>query len=200
VRAASSPAWPATTRSAGHGGGPDPDIIYATIRDGVTPAAAHAAIVRAIAEYPNVELLSRDEVSRRAAASIDPALRLYYSLFGLMILVALFGIANTQTLSVLERVRETGLLRAIGMDRRQVRSMIRWEATAIAGAGTALGLGLGAFLGWATMRALGQPAGSVPVGSLLVCAVAAVLAAALVTVPPARRAARVDPLHALATE
>jgi putative ABC transport system permease protein len=111
-----------------------------------------------------------------------------------MILVALFGIANTQTLPVFERVREIGLLRAVGMDRRQVRSMIRWEAATIAGAGATLGLGLGAFLGWATTRALGQPAGGVPADLLLACAVAAVLAATLATALPARRAAPRRPL------
>ena len=88
---------------------------------------------------------------------IDPALRLYYSLLGLTVVIALFGIVNTQALHILERVRELGLLRAIGMDRRQVRAMVRWEALIVATIGTATGLSAGAFLGWALTRASKLP-------------------------------------------
>ena len=129
------------------------------------PAAARAAIERAVADHPNVDIAARAELRRRAAAAIDPALRLFYSLLGLAIVIALFGIVNTLALSVLERVRELGLLRAIGMDRRQIRAMVHWEAVMIAAIGAALGLGLGAFIGWAVSRDLDLPA-TLPAGQL----------------------------------
>jgi putative ABC transport system permease protein len=134
------------------------------------------------------------------AADLDPALRVYYSMFGLMIVIALFGIVNTLALSVLERVRELGLLRVLGMQRHQVRAMLRWEAAIVAATGTAVGLALGALGGWATTRALNLSVTDVPAGQLAGCAAGAVLASTLAGAIPARRAARVDILRALATE
>jgi len=180
----------------------DPAVasVYATVRDGVTRAAARTAVARALADHPTVEITGRDELRRRAAAELDPALRVYYSLFGLMILIALFGIVNTLTLSALERVRELGLLRVLGMQRRQVRAMLRWEAAIVAATGTMVGLALGALLGWAATRAFDLTAAEVPVGLLAACAGAAVVASMLAASPAARRAARVDVLRAVATE
>jgi putative ABC transport system permease protein len=174
-------------------------MVLAGRGDGVTPAAARAAIERAIPDYPNVDIAGRAELRRRAAAAIDPALRLFYSLLGLAIVIALFGIVNTLALSVLERVRELGLLRAIGMDRRQVRAMIRWEAVLIAAIGAAIGLGLGAFIGWAVSRDLDLPA-TLPAGQLTLVAAAAITTGVLAAALPARRAAQVDVLRAIATE
>jgi putative ABC transport system permease protein len=125
-------------------------------------------------------------------------LRLFYSLLGLAIVIALFGIVNTLALSVLERVRELGLLRVIGMDRRQVRAMIRWEAVLIAAIGVAIGLGLGAFIGWAVSRDLDLPV-TIPAGQLNLVAAAAIATGVLAAVLPARRAAQVDMLRAIAT-
>ncbi|TDC78147.1 FtsX-like permease family protein [Micromonospora sp. KC606] len=181
-------------------GDPAVATVYASVRDGVTPAAARAAIARALADHPTVEITGRDELRRRAAAELDPALRVYYALFGLMILIALFGIINTLALSALERIRELGLLRVLGMQRRQVRAMLRWEAAIVAATGTAVGLALGALLGWAATRAFDLSATEVPVGLLAGSAVAAVVASMLAAGPPARRAAGVDVLHALASE
>jgi putative ABC transport system permease protein len=174
-------------------------MVLAGRRDGVSPAAAGAAIERAIHDYPNVDIADRAELRRRAAAAIDPALRLFYSLLGLAIVIALFGIVNTLALSVLERVRELGLLRAIGMDRPQVRAMIRWEAVMIAAIGAALGLGLGAFIGWAVSRDLDLPF-TLPAGQLALVAAAAITTGVLAAALPARRAAQVDVLRAIAAE
>ena len=182
------------------GGPPGLDTVYASIRPGVDPDQARTAIAAATVGFPNVEVLGRDDVRQRTAALIDPALRVYYSLFALMILIALFGIANTLALSILERVREIGLLRAIGMHRGQVRAMIGWEAAILAGIGTVLGLGLGAFVGWATTRALTQTGTGIPMLALAACAAAAAVAGTLVSVVPARRAARTTIIRALATE
>jgi putative ABC transport system permease protein len=173
--------------------------VYVSAREGLSPAAARAAIARAIPEYPNVEIASRAELRRQATAQIDPALRLLYSLLGLAIVIAAFGIANTLGLSVLEQVRELGLLRAIGVERQQVRSMIRWEAVIIAAIGSAIGLGLGAFVGWAVSRDLDVHP-TIPVGQLALAAVAATSVGVLAAALPARRAARTDLLRAIAAE
>jgi putative ABC transport system permease protein len=181
------------------GGDPGLTRIYATAREGVTAGAARAAIERAIPDYPNVEIAGHDELRRRAAAAIDPALRLFYGLLGLAVVVGLAGVVNTLVLSILERVRELGLLRAIGMDRRQVRSMIRWEAVLIGAIGITIGLGLGGFLGWAISRDLDLSA-TIPVGQLVLIAAAATVAAVAAATLPARRAARVDVVRAVAVE
>ena len=81
-------------------------------------------------------------------------LKLVYGMLGLAVVIALLGIANTLALSIHERKRELGLLRAVGMSRAQVRSSVRWESVIIALFGTALGLGIGVFFGWAMVRAL----------------------------------------------
>jgi putative ABC transport system permease protein len=181
------------------GGDPGLTTVHATTREGVTPGAARAAVERAVPDYPNVEIAGRDELRQQATSRIDPTLRLFSSLLGLAIVVGLFGVVNTLALSILERVRELGLLRAIGMDREQVRSMIRWEAILLAAVGTTIGLALGAFLGWAVSRDLDLTA-TIPVGQLALFAAAAITVGVLAATLPARRAARVDLLRAIAAE
>jgi len=180
-------------------GGTGLAMVLARQREGAAPGAARTAIERAIPDYPNVEIASRGELRRQAGSVIDPALRLFYSLLGLAIVVGLSGVVNTLVLSILERVRELGLLRAIGMDRQQVRSMIRWEAVIMAAIGTTVGLGLGAFLGWAISRDHDLPA-AIPVGQLALLAAAALMVGVLAATLPARRAARVDMLRAIAAD
>ena len=160
-------------------------------------AQARAAIDRVLAGSPNTSLLTRDEFKGDVANQINKVLNLVYVLLAMALVIALFGIANTLALSVYERTREFGLLRAVGMARSQVRATVRWESVLIALLGTALGTALGLGFSWAMIRAasgteLAQL--SVPVGELVaivaVAAGAAVVAAAL----PARRAARLDVL------
>jgi putative ABC transport system permease protein len=111
------------------------------------------------------------------------------------------GIANTLALSVFERTRELGLLRAIGMARRQVRAMVRWESVIIALFGTCLGLVIGLFFSWAMVTAVpDQAALTVPVGQLAAGTVVAAIAGVVAAIGPARRAARLDVLAAIATE
>jgi putative ABC transport system permease protein len=125
------------------------------------------------------------------------------ALLAMAILIALFGIVNTLGLSIFERTRELGLLRAIGMGRRQVRGMIRSESVIIAVIGAVLGIAIGVFFGWALQQAL-EPEGitelAIPVGQLVVYLVFAGLAGVLAAVWPARRAARLDVLRAIAYE
>lgn len=152
---------------------------------------------------PDVQ--TRDEFIDSIAGEIDEALTLVYGLLGLAVLIALMGIANTLALSVHERTREIGLLRAVGQSRRQLRSTVRWESVVTAVLGTVGGLALGLFLGWGVVRAAfarGEgiaTAFAMPTGSILTIVVLAVLAAVVASVRPARRAARLDVLDALAT-
>jgi putative ABC transport system permease protein len=141
-----------------------------------------------------VDIASAGELRRRATAAIDPALRLFSGLLGLALVVGLSGVVNTLVLSIVERARELGLLRAIGMDRRQVGSMVAWEAVLVAAIGTGVGVGLGGFLGWAICRDLELPP-TIPVAQLVVLAAAAtMLAVAAAALPaPAGRPARPGP-------
>jgi putative ABC transport system permease protein len=119
------------------------------------------------------------------------------------VVIALFGIVNTLGLSIFERIRELGLLRAVGATRRQVRAMIRWEAVIIAVLGAVLGLAVGVFFGWTIVRALrsvGITEFALPGGQLVIFVVFAALAGVLAAVLPGRRAAKVDVLRAITTE
>ena len=136
-------------------------------------------------------------------ANVDTMLGLFYAMLALAIVIALLGIANTLALSIGERTRELGLMRAVGMNRAQTRSMVRWEAAIIAVFGSTLGLAVGTFFGWAVVRALadqGIDTLTVPITSLAVVTLIAAAAGATAAVLPARRAARLDVLAALASE
>ena len=159
-----------------------------------------AAIEAATAEYASAEVLDKDAFLDSVSGEIDSILGLFYALLALAVVIALLGIANTLALSVFERTRELGLLRAVGMSRGQVRSAIRWESIVIAVFGTTLGLAIGTFFGWAIVRAMsdqGIDTLTVPVGSLAVVAFIAAVAGAVAALLPARRAARLDVLDAL---
>ena len=170
---------------------------------GVAPADSRAAIDRVMADFPNVTVRDQAEFRDEQGRQIDQIINLFYSLLGLAILIALFGIVNTLGLSIFERIRELGLLRAVGASRRQLRSMIRWEAVIIAVLGAVLGLAIGVFFGWTIVRALnsqGITEFTLPAGQLLIFVVAAGLAGVLAAVLPGRRAARIDVLRAITTE
>src|SRR5690606_37137921 len=133
---------------------------------------------------------------------IDMMLNLIYGLLALAVVIALIGIANTLALSVHERTRELGLLRAVGMTRRQLRTAIRWESVLISLLGTALGFGLGLGGAWGITKALaddGVTTFVVPEQQLAVIVGLAVLAGVAAALGPARRAARLNILDAIAT-
>jgi putative ABC transport system permease protein len=170
---------------------------------GVAPASSRAAVDRVMADFPNVTVRDQAEFRDQQARQIDQIINLFYSLLGLAILIALFGIVNTLGLSIFERIRELGLLRAVGATRAQLRSMIRWEAVIIAVLGAVLGLAVGVFFGWTIVRALASQGISeftLPAGQLVLFVVAAGLAGILAAVLPGRRAAKVDVLRAITTE
>lgn len=167
------------------------------------PASARAALLRALAGYPGAQLEDQAAYASSRGAVLGSILNLITALLVLAVLIALLGIVNTLALSVAERTRELGLLRAIGMRRGQVRQMIAAESVIIAvigaAAGAALGLGLGAGLAAAFTRSQ-QLTVVIPVGQVVIYVAAAGLAGLLAGVVPARRAARVSVLTAIAAE
>jgi putative ABC transport system permease protein len=178
-------------------------LVAVTFADGVTEEAGQAAVAGVAAEYGNPEVQTREEFAASAGEGVDMMLTLVYALLGLAVFIALLGIANTLTLAVHERTRELGLLRAVGQTRAQLRAMVRWESVMVASFGTAGGLALGGFLGWALVKATdsaGTGAFAVPPVPLAVVALVGVTAGALAGWRPARRAARLDVLRAIATE
>lgn len=177
--------------------------VYVKKAEGVDLAQAKAAVERATAAYAGVEVLDEQEFGEAITAPMDQMLALVYALLGLAILIALLGIGNTLALSIVERTRELGLLRSVGMTRSQLRSMVRWESVIIAVQGTLLGLLIGVFLGWALVRALeseGIEVFALPYGSLAVVVLLGGLAGMVAAVLPSRRAARLDVLRAVVTE
>lgn len=181
--------------------GQDADrVVAVAFKEGVSTAAGKAAVEKASAAYGSPEVRTRAEYAASSAQRVDTMLTLVYALLALAVVIALLGIANTLTLAVRERTRELGLLRAVGQTRGQLRAMVRWESVLVAAFGTAGGLVLGAFLGWALVRATGTAAFSVPAPRLAVVALVGSAAGALAGLRPARRAARLDVLRAVAAE
>jgi putative ABC transport system permease protein len=171
--------------------------------DAVPFSEARAAVEKVTDRYPNVKVENQAEAKETFAGQINQLLGLVTALLALALIIALLGITNTLALSVYERTRELGLLRAVGMSRRQTRAMIRWEAVIIVIVGGILGTAIGIFLGWAFVQALeeeGITTFSLPGGQLVVYVILAVLAGILAAIPPARRAANLNVLKAIATE
>ena len=178
-------------------------VVLATARPDVAPAAARDAVERVTEEFPNVEVRDQAEFKQQQEDQVNQILGLITALLLLSIIIALFGIVNTLALSIFERTRELGLLRAVGMSRRQVRSMIRGESVIIAVMGAVLGLAVGVLFGFAVVNALGDEgigAVVIPFGQLLTYVILAGIAGVIAAVFPARRAARLDVLAAISYE
>jgi putative ABC transport system permease protein len=177
--------------------------IYLKLAPGVTTIAARPAINRVLAAYPNATLQDQAQYKASQAQSVNQMLNLIYGLLALSVAIALIGIANTLALSIYERTRELGLLRAVGMTRGQLRSSVRAEALVISAFGALEGLLLGVLFGWAivaSMRSLGVSQLAFPVTQLLVVTALAALAGLLAAIAPSRRAARLNILQAVTTE
>jgi putative ABC transport system permease protein len=165
--------------------------------------AARAALDDAIAVSPGAEVQDQAQFREAQEASIDGVLNLMLGLLALAILIALLGITNTLALAVIERTREIGLLRAVGMERRQTRRMVLWESVIVAAFGAVLGIAVGTFLGWAVVQALadeGVRSMVLPGAQLLTYAVFAIIAGVVAAAFPAWRASRLDVLRAVTVE
>ncbi|HSK95320.1 MAG TPA: FtsX-like permease family protein, partial [Euzebyales bacterium] len=179
-----------------------PLTLYVTLLDGVTVAEARPAIEAVTGDYTAVGVQDAEDMRQEISDQVNQALGLMSALLGLSILIAVFGIANTLSLSVFERVREFGLLRAVGATRAQIRSVVRWESVLIAVLGALFGIGVGTIFGWMSVRALAEDGFTVfafPTTQVLLGVLAAAVAGMLSAVLPARRAAQVDMLRAVAS-
>jgi len=156
---------------------------------------------QALAAYPDVKVAGRSEFASDRISWVSNLLAILYVLLGLDVVVSLFGIINTLVLSVFERTRELGMLRAIGMSRRQVRRMIRDESIITSLIGATMGIVTGLFLSILVTTALAGEGlrFALPVGSLVAFVIVAVAAGSVAAILPAR-AARLDPLTALQYE
>lgn len=165
--------------------------------------AARAAIDDAVAAAPGATVNDQAEFREAQEASIDTVLNLMLGLLLLAIIIALLGITNTLALAVIERTREIGLLRAVGMERKQTRRMVLWESVIVAAFGAILGIAVGTFLGWAVVQALADEGVQrlvLPGGQLITYAVVAIIAGVLAAAFPAWRASRLDVLKAVTVE
>jgi len=166
-------------------------------------ASARGPLNRALAGYPGAQLLDQAGYAKSRGAMLGSLLNLITALLVLAVIIALLGIVNTLALSVVERTRELGLLRALGLRRGQLAQMVAAESVIISGVGAvlgiALGLGLGCALAYAVTRSQ-QPTVVVSPAQLVIFGVAAALAGVLASAAPARRAARLDMLAAIASE
>jgi putative ABC transport system permease protein len=161
-----------------------------------------AGLENALASYPDAKLQTREEWITVQDEDFNQFLTMLYVLLALSVIVSIFGMVNTLVLSVFERTRELGMLRAVGMTRRQVRRMVRHESVITALIGAALGLPLGIFLAALVTKALSQfeIEYAIPVGQLIVFAVIATIVGIVAAILPARRAARLNVLQALQYE
>ncbi|MCY4516025.1 MAG: FtsX-like permease family protein [Acidimicrobiaceae bacterium] len=175
-------------------------LVRAAIDD---PEAARAAIDGVMADYPQAQLEDRQEFQDSVESNLNTVLVLVNVFLGFALLIALVGIVNTLTLSVFERIREIGLLRAVGMTRRQMRRMIRWEAAAVALYGAVVGVVLGGMFGIATAVAIPDDiidTVSIPAAQLVIFLVVSVVFGLIAALFPAFRASRMNVLDAIADE
>jgi putative ABC transport system permease protein len=176
--------------------------IFLDLAPGVSLENGRDQVESVTARYVGSQVLDQEELATEASSRIDELVRLVFGLLGVAVVVALIGITNTLTLSVLERRREIGLLRAVGLSRRQLRTAINWEAILIALLGAALGMGLGLTFAWAVITALDDEIlrMSIPWGRVGLSLIGAALAGLLAAAVPAWRASRRNILEAISYE
>jgi putative ABC transport system permease protein len=155
-------------------------------------------------DYPNLSVLSNEELKSDVEDQVNQQFGIFYAIVGVAVFVSLFGIVNTLSMSVIERTREIGVLRALGSTRWQVRRQIGDESLVIGLIGALLGIGVGAVLGWALLEGLSSGIPGVeyrpPVTAMIWVALAGIVLGLIASIIPARRAARLDVIRALSYE
>ncbi len=177
--------------------------VFVKLADGVDLETGRTALEGITETYPGAEILDQNQFAEQAKTQIRQFVGLVFALLGLTLLIGFFGILNTLLLSIIERTREIGLLRAVGTTRRQLSAMVTWEAVIVAVFGSMLGIVLGIFFGWALITALQQDSElvlSIPAGAMFASVVVAALAGVVAAVYPAWRASRLNVLAAIAYE
>ena len=180
-----------------------PALVLVSVADGVDLDRAQQRVQGLASDYPLVQIQTKSEFAAQFENQIGQLVAVFNGLLALAIVIAILGITNTLALSITERIREIGLLRAVGMVRRQVRRMVRWEAVVVAVFGAVLGVLLGGVLGWAVRLALeddGLEVFSLPALQLLIYVALAGIAGVIAAILPARSASRIKLLQALAYE
>jgi ABC-type antimicrobial peptide transport system permease subunit len=180
---------------------PNPQNLYTfvNVQGGVT-AANTRRLEAALNDFPDAKVQTKSQFGHNQEQGLTTLLNLLYVLLSLSIVVSLFGIVNTLVLTVFERTRELGMLRAVGMSRRQLRRMIRHESIITALLGASLGIPLGVALALMVGIAINYASLTIPWGTLVVFVIAAVIAGIIAAILPARRAGRLNVLEALQYE
>lgn len=183
---------------------PVAQIAFVGAKPGVSEKVLLHNLDRTFAKNPTAKVQTNDGFKKASAAQMDTFLKIVYAMLLLAVFIAFIGIVNTLGLSILERTRELGLLRAVGMTRKQLRATVRIESLLIAITGTSIGIVLGTAIGSSLIKSFGPDQAltgfAIPYDRLIVVAVAGVFVGLIAALLPARRAARLDPLDALATE
>jgi putative ABC transport system permease protein len=179
----------------------NPENLYSfVLMKGGQTSANEAALNQTLEAFPNAKVATRQKFIDNQISGLSSVLNILYVLLALSVIVSLFGIVNTLVLTVFERTREIGMLRAIGMTRRQVRRMVRHESVITALIGAAIGIALGIVLAALLIARIDFIVLSLPVGQLVIFAVAAIIVGIIAAIFPARRAARLNVLEALQYE
>ncbi|HET9250400.1 MAG TPA: FtsX-like permease family protein, partial [Actinomycetota bacterium] len=178
-------------------------FVLIKAEDGADVAAVGSDLEEALAPYPNIEVQDQAGFREKYATILNQVLNLVTALLLFAVIIALFGVMNTLYLSIYERTRELGLLRAVGLTRRQTRSMVRWEAVIVSVMGALFGVVIGIAFGWALQQAL-EPEGfselGIPGGQLAIYVIFAAVLGVFFAIFPARRAARLNVLEAISYE
>lgn len=178
-------------------------FVLVKARDGADVGAVQADLEEALKPFPNIEVQDQAAFRDKYATFLNQVLNLITALLLFAVIIALFGVMNTLYLSIYERTRELGLLRAVGLTRRQTRSMVRWEAVIISVMGALFGVVIGIAFGWAMQQALASEGFSelgIPGGQLALYVFFAALLGVIFAAFPARRAAKLNVLEAIAYE